>query len=428
MNYSTTDKELLAVDKSIEHYKHYLLGKRFTLKTDHQALQHLQTASNDNSRILRIALKLPNYQFTPIYIKGETNIADVLSRPVETLSINRITEITDEQKQKILKRYHLISDPGSTSNMKFLIKKRYYWPSIFKDIEKCVSECTLCLKSGEALVNSKNRVITTTYPNELWEIDLLIGRIPGKNQSNQFIFVAIDHYTKWIEAKVIQNKTAEEIVQAAQELIIQKHGIPKRILTDCGLEFNNEKTKELSRRLNFTWEFSSPRHHETVGAVERVNQTLMNILKKLTNFGTEPWENKLQQAVYAYNISFHRAINTSPYILKLGKVPLIDVDQQLEQQEIIVPKTEATAARDSHLSSYNKAIQKGKRVVKYNLKIGDKVLVYIPPLSEKFKEKWYSGYTIKDYIHPDAYLITKRNKDYRLNKTHVKLDTSALAV
>lgn len=95
LNYSTTDKELTAVEKGIEHFKHYLLGKEFTLKTDHQALQYLQTASNDNSIILRIALKLQNYQFKTIYIKGETNIADVLSRPIEPETINSVMELTE---------------------------------------------------------------------------------------------------------------------------------------------------------------------------------------------------------------------------------------------------------------------------------------------------------------------------------------------
>ena len=89
-NYSTTDKELLAIEKGIEYYKHYLLGKHFIPKTDHQALQYMQTASNDNSRILRIALKLQNYKFTPVYIKGETNIADIFSRPSEPNSYKQL--------------------------------------------------------------------------------------------------------------------------------------------------------------------------------------------------------------------------------------------------------------------------------------------------------------------------------------------------
>lgn len=38
INYSATDKELLVVVKSIENYRHYILGKKFTLKTEHKAL------------------------------------------------------------------------------------------------------------------------------------------------------------------------------------------------------------------------------------------------------------------------------------------------------------------------------------------------------------------------------------------------------
>ena len=165
MNYSTTDKELLAIEKGIEHYKHYLLGNHFLLKTDHQALQYMKTASNDNSRILRIALKLQNYSFTPIYIKGETNIADIFSRPKDNL-INNIfnDEYSEEEKFKILQKYHLISGHVSVSNLKFLLRKKYYWPSIFKDIEKLVSKCQVCVKSGDALVNTKNKAIRSAYP------------------------------------------------------------------------------------------------------------------------------------------------------------------------------------------------------------------------------------------------------------------------
>ena len=285
-NYSTTDKELLAIEKGIEYYKHYLLGKHFILKTDHQALQYMQTASNDNSRILRIALKLQNFKFTPVYIKGETNIADIFSRPSEPNSINSFKVLSEEDKIRILQSYHLATGHGSSSNMKFVIAKRYEWTGMMKDIENFTSNCNICCKSGEALVNTKNRIIKSTFPNEIWEIDL-IGRIPGNSQSeNQYIFVAIDHYTKWIEAKALKSKTSSEICRAIQELIINKHGIPTRILTDPGLEFNNKETKELAQNFNFRWEFSSPRHHETIGAVERANQTLFNILKRLTNFGT----------------------------------------------------------------------------------------------------------------------------------------------
>ena len=159
----------------------------------------------------------------------------------------------------------------------------------------------------------KNRIIGTYHPNELWEIDL-IGRIPHENNENLFIVVAVDHFSKWMEAKIIKNKSAEEIEKAIKELIFEKHGIPKKILSDVGLEFNNRNIRKLASNNNFKWIFASPRHHQTVGAVERANQTLFELLKKLSNFGRNSWIELLEKAVNAYNFSYHRALKTSPYI------------------------------------------------------------------------------------------------------------------
>jgi hypothetical protein len=235
-NYSTTDKEATALEKGILHFDHYLRGKPFILRTDHQALSYIKIASNQNSRILRMALRLQEYMFTPVYIKGESNIADIFSRPTEQKTINNVSQMTmtEEEKERILKKYHELSGHGSINNMKFLMKNHYHWEGIYKDIEQFTEKCPTCNKSGEALINSRNRVIITTHPNELWEIDL-IGRIPGENNTNFFIFVAIDHYTKWMETKILRNKSADEIVKAIEQLIINKHGIPSRIVTDKGL-------------------------------------------------------------------------------------------------------------------------------------------------------------------------------------------------
>ena len=62
-NYSTTDIEALAVEKGIVYFDHYLREKRFSLKT----------ALNHNIRILRIALKLQEYDFILVYIQCERN-------------------------------------------------------------------------------------------------------------------------------------------------------------------------------------------------------------------------------------------------------------------------------------------------------------------------------------------------------------------
>ncbi|KAI5150472.1 hypothetical protein ENBRE01_1516 [Enteropsectra breve] len=424
LNYSTTDKEALAVEKGILHFDHYLRGKKFTLKTDHQALQYIKTASNHNSRILRTALKLQEYDYNPIYIKGETNISDILSRPIQNHSIQTVqtAELQKEQKTQILENFHELLGHGSASNMKFLIKDHFNWEGIHGEIDTLIKECVICSKAGEALVNSKNRVIVTSFPNQLWEIDL-IGRIPDKNGNSDFIFIAVDHYTKWMETRRIKNKTASEVLKAIKDLIINKHGIPNKIISDNGLEFRNEQVTNLHKELNFEWEFSSPRHHETVGGVERANQTLMRTLKKITNYGRLPWAKYLEKATEAYNISHHRGINTSPFILKYGRTPKLCINGS-ETQSKEYSKEQIMRMRDEHFLQYQKSIEKGVKEIKTNLEVGDHVLIFNPPLSEKLKEKWHTGYKIINKVDPDAYIVIKDGKEYRINKAHIKKDHS----
>lgn len=76
-----------------------------------------------------MALRLQEYSFTPIYIKGESNIVDFFSRPPSETKINHIKSetLTKAEKNKIMTEFHLASGQGLTNNMKFLIKNKFNW-------------------------------------------------------------------------------------------------------------------------------------------------------------------------------------------------------------------------------------------------------------------------------------------------------------
>ncbi|KAF9760761.1 Retrovirus-related Pol polyprotein from transposon 17.6 [Nosema granulosis] len=109
MNYSVTDKELLAVVKGVEHYRHYLLGKEFTLKTDHKSLTYLWETKNPTSRLLRWAMKLQEFKFKIEYIKGEDNASDGFSRisAIRRQKPCNRAELTEEETGNILQEYHM---------------------------------------------------------------------------------------------------------------------------------------------------------------------------------------------------------------------------------------------------------------------------------------------------------------------------------
>lgn len=103
-NYSTTEKEALAIMWAVEKYRPYLFGNKFILITDHKPLTFIKS-SVKNSKILRWRLELENFDYEVRYKEGKTNVvADALSRKNNEINTNEINE------------EHLVSDTSTQEN------------------------------------------------------------------------------------------------------------------------------------------------------------------------------------------------------------------------------------------------------------------------------------------------------------------------
>lgn len=81
LNYTTTEKELLAIVYSVVKFRIYLIGARFEIITDHKALTFLNTTPYLNARIIRWSIILQQYDFDVFHCKGKDNlVADFFSR------------------------------------------------------------------------------------------------------------------------------------------------------------------------------------------------------------------------------------------------------------------------------------------------------------------------------------------------------------
>ena len=79
--YSTIEKECLAIKAATHNFRVYLFGRKFTIQTDHHALEWLDRLKDNNARLTRWSLALQPYQFVVLYRAGSaTNNADGLSR------------------------------------------------------------------------------------------------------------------------------------------------------------------------------------------------------------------------------------------------------------------------------------------------------------------------------------------------------------
>lgn len=110
-NYSTIEKELLAVVEACKHFRPYIYGRRFVIETDHKPLTWLWSLKTPNSRLIRWKIKLEEYDFEIKYKKGcENNVADALSR----IEINVGEEV--DKDDDLLSMIPQISDIPTTND------------------------------------------------------------------------------------------------------------------------------------------------------------------------------------------------------------------------------------------------------------------------------------------------------------------------
>ena len=100
----------------------------------------------------------------------------------------------------------------------------------------------------------------------------------------KYAIVAIDYFTKWVEAEALASITEAKTSSFIWKSIICRFGIPYAIVTDNGRQFDNENYKRMCEELGIKTFFSSPVHPQLNEHVEAVHKTIMTALKtKLSN-------------------------------------------------------------------------------------------------------------------------------------------------
>ncbi|GBG79127.1 hypothetical protein CBR_g28842 [Chara braunii] len=255
---STYERELYALYKALVHWRHYLLGRFFYLRTDHQTLKWIKTQPVLSDALKRWIEVIDQYDFKLDYVKGEYNkVADVLSRKADYLgalisefglsedvtrslgeaykedpiTIDIINKLQAKDKatsdefvmvdgllflekagfkrlvvpsREILRSLFL----GKCHNamVHFSYRKtianlvhRFWWPNMIDDAEKYVETCQVCQRDkprNQALLGSLKPLPIPAGPGQSISVDFMDTLVTSKN-GKRHIFIIVDRFTKY---------------------------------------------------------------------------------------------------------------------------------------------------------------------------------------------------------------------------------------
>ncbi|RVW66571.1 Retrovirus-related Pol polyprotein from transposon 17.6 [Vitis vinifera] len=295
-NYTTTEKELLAVVFALDKFRAYLVGSFIIVFTDHSALKYLLTKQDAKARLIRWILLLQEFDLQIKDKKGVENVvADHLSRlviahnshplpinddfPEESLMFlvktpwyahianylvtgeipNQIIRkcVPEDEQQGILSHCHENACGGHFASQKTAMKvlqSGFTWPSLFKDAHIMCRNCDRCQRLGK--LTKRNQMpmnpILIVELFDVWGIDFM-GPFPMV------------------------------VLKFLKENIFSRFGVPKAIISDGGAHFCNKPFEALLSKYGVKHKVATPYHPQTSGQVELANREIKNILMKVVN-------------------------------------------------------------------------------------------------------------------------------------------------
>jgi transposase InsO family protein len=109
----------------------------------------------------------------------------------------------------------------------------------------------------------------------------LLGPLPPAQGNLKYVVVAVEYFSKWIEAKPLATITSVTVQNIFWQNIVCRFGVPKAITVDNGTQFDAKAFKEFCDQIGTKIHFASVRHPELNGLVERANGIIMIGIMKL---------------------------------------------------------------------------------------------------------------------------------------------------
>ncbi|TWW73497.1 Retrovirus-related Pol polyprotein from transposon 412 [Takifugu flavidus] len=168
-------------------------------------------------------------------------------------------------------------------------------------------------------------------PNEIVAIDFTLLE-PSRNGLEN-VLVMTDVFSKYTLAVPTRDQRATTVAQALVSEWFFKFGVPARIHSDQGRNFESLLLQQLCTLYGVEKSRTTPYHPAGNGQCERFNRTLHNLLRAFPASRKRDWHSCLPQVLYSYNTTPHQSTGESPFYLMFGREPRLPVDFLLGRVE-----------------------------------------------------------------------------------------------
>ena len=427
MKWSTIEQECFGMFYAVMKFASYLLGRKFSIATDHKNLVYLQNSTVP--KLVRWRLRLMAFQFNIIHIPGEQNVvADALSR---------VFRIKGKQAE-IVESVHneIVGHHGVNKTLKMIRERKLNWPGYKEDVKQYIQECPVCQKikyKKDQEQPEHGYHIEGWLPMQSLSVDT-VGPLPEDMNGYKYILCIVDNFSKFCSLFPTKSTDALSYVNGLIRHI-GVFGVMKSIRSDGGTQFTAHICSELSKLLKYEHLVIVPYHPQANGLVERRNAEVLKHLRAIvmSRNVNNYWSDYLPLVQRIMNYTEDSSIGTYPANIIFGDMldNSMSLDIEADCKDIMseylirLKNGQRAVIEASQLYIKNEYAKKAKdlEAVPDRFHIGDYVLVTYPSRSPSKLSPVYKGpLKIAEKKREDLFVVVDiaNNKKYPVHVSRLR--------